>query len=110
MKNNNDFEQFLVEKDMRKDTFSLQEVTLEDVWQVINEISPKSSSGIDQIPAKLVCKAKNSLLLPLKLIINKIFKTGKFPDQLKISKITPVFKKRFVYASKFQAHLPTKCI
>ena len=110
MKSNNDFKQFLSDKNRRKDTFSLQEVTLEDVWKFIKQICPKISSGIVQIPAKLVCKTANSLLLPLKLIINKIFKSGKFPDQLKISKITPVLKKKILYAPKFQAHLQTKCI
>ena len=102
VKDNNDFEQFLAAKDMRKDTFSLQDVTLEEVWKVIKEISPKSSSGIDKIPARLVCKTANSLLLPLKLIINKIFKSGKFPDQLKTSKITPVLKKGLFMLQNFR--------
>ena len=64
-----------------------------DVWSIIKDIKPKSSSGFDYIPNKLVCKAAPSLIAPLVFIINKSFSNGKFPDLLKTSKINPIHKK-----------------
>ena len=36
--------------------------------------------------------AKNALVKPLTIIINQIIVTGIFPDQLKISKVIPLYK------------------
>ena len=87
------FEHFLNEKDKRVNTFHLKEIDLNEVLDVIKDIKPKSSSGFDSIPNKLVCKAAPSLIAPLKFIINKSFSNGKFPDLLKTSKINPIHKK-----------------
>ncbi|KAI0243216.1 hypothetical protein LSAT2_024300, partial [Lamellibrachia satsuma] len=36
---------------------------------------------------------KDALVEPLKLIINQTFVNGTFPDNLKIAKVFPIFKK-----------------
>ena len=36
---------------------------------------------------------KDALVEPLKLIINHTFVNGTFPDDLKIAKVIPIFKK-----------------
>ena len=77
------FEHFLNDKDKRVNTFHLKEIDSNDLLDVIKNIKPKSSSGFDSIPNKLVCKAAPSLIAPLKFIINKSFSNGKFPDLLK---------------------------
>ena len=97
-----DFAQFLSTDDLRNDTFKLEDVNLEDVWNIIKSIKPKSSSGIDSIPAKLVCKAATAFLLPMKVIINKSFASGKFPDLLKTSKVTPIPKDKTFEIQNFR--------
>ena len=54
----------------------------------------KSSSGHDGISNKLLKLVKNELKKPLTLIINQMITTGIFPESFKISKITPLYKKR----------------
>ena len=48
---------------------------------------------IDIIPIRLLKKIINYIAEPLTYIINKCFTLGTFPDQLKIARVTPVFKK-----------------
>ncbi|KAI0223620.1 hypothetical protein LSAT2_025220, partial [Lamellibrachia satsuma] len=51
------------------------------------------SCGNDGISTKLLKLMKDALVEPLKLIINQTFVNGTFPDNLKIAKGIPIFKK-----------------
>ena len=53
----------------------------------------KSNTGYDEISNKLVNQARSVLVKPLTLLINQIIHTGEFPDQLKLSRVKPLFKK-----------------
>ena len=53
----------------------------------------KKSSGLDDISTKLLKLIYPVIIKPLVLIINQSLATGVYPDNLKISKITPIFKK-----------------
>ena len=64
-------------------------------------MKPKQSSGPDNIPPKLLKYSAESLKDPLQLIINESFKQ-KFPDQLKISKLTPLYKNGEIVPSNFR--------
>ena len=52
----------------------------------------KSSTGYDNISNKLIKSAQDVPIKPLPLLMNKIIYTGKFPKQLKIAKVKPLFK------------------
>ena len=69
------------------------EVTEECIDSIIKNMKSKSSTGYDNISNKLVKSAKAVLIKPLTLSMNQIIHTGEFPNQLKIAKIKPVFKK-----------------
>ena len=53
----------------------------------------KSSTGYDEISNKLIKQARSVLAKPLTLLMNQIIHTGEFPDQLKLSRVKPLFKK-----------------
>ena len=53
----------------------------------------KSSTGYDEISYKLIKQARSVLVKPLTLLMNQIIHTGEFPDQLKLSRVKPLFKK-----------------
>ena len=58
------------------------------------KLKPKSSSGHDEISTKLL-KLKetiNNLIVPITDIINKSFRTGVVPHQMKIAKVVPIHK------------------
>ena len=59
----------------------------------MNNLPSKSSSGKDQIPTNLLKQIKHCITPSLTLIINQMLNTGIFPDNLKIAKIIPLFKK-----------------
>ena len=63
------------------------------IMRIVNNLKNKSSYGYDCISNLLLKRAKNELIKPLTLIINQTINTGIFPEQLKISKVKPLFKK-----------------
>jgi len=67
--------------------------TRKEVIKAIETLKPKTSSGVDEISAKLIKKCKDELVGPITILINKSLKQGTFPSQLKISKVYPKYKK-----------------
>ena len=65
----------------------------EQVSNIIkNKLKNKTSYGHDIISNKLIKRCKDTLIKPLTLIINQSLTTGIFPNELKISKVKPLFK------------------
>ena len=93
IQSNKTFTDFLDPTEKMTD-FKLEKVTKMDTWRYIKTTTPKTSSGPDQITSKLVNMAAPSLVSPLTIIINSCFEQGTFPNALKISKITPILKKK----------------
>ena len=89
-----DFNCFLDPKDKQTNTFSLKNISKENTWKIIKSISPKKSSGFDEIPSKLLNISAAVLATPLNIIINKAFESGHFPKTLKIAKICPIDKNK----------------
>ena len=67
----------------------------DEIWNIINSLDNKSSSGCDDLSHTLVKSLKNELYMPLTLIINQMLHTGKpiYPSAFKIAKVIPIFKK-----------------
>ena len=64
-----------------------------DVKECIDSLPNKKCEGFDRIPVCILKDCKTILLEPLSDLFDKIYKTGLIPDQWKISKIVPIFKK-----------------
>ena len=64
-----------------------------EVINIINSLDPGKGSGPYSIPSNILKALKANLCYPLTTIINMSFATGVYPDQLKIAKVIPVFKK-----------------
>lgn len=62
------------------------------VSNIINKLKNKSSFGHDNISNILIKQAKDVLVKPLTLLINLTLQTGEFPNELKISRVKPLFK------------------
>jgi hypothetical protein len=50
------------------------------------------SSRYDKISVKLLQAAGGAIVVPLAYIFNQSLKTGNFPDDWKIAKVTPIHK------------------
>ena len=61
-------------------------------WSSSN-IKNKKSSGYDEISSDIIKHISPSVFETLRYIFNLSTEKGIFPDQLKIAKVTPLFKK-----------------
>ena len=60
----------------------------------MNSVNIQKVSGFDQIPAKLIKLGASAKAPPLAYVVNKSYSNGVFPDNLKIAKVKPFYKKR----------------
>ena len=68
-------------------------VIADDIEKIIVSIKSKKSSGHDGLNSIFIKQISQSISLPLSIIINKSLESGSVPDQLKIAKVVPIFKK-----------------
>ena len=75
----------------------LEPVTTKELLQQIKRLNPKKTSGPDSLKPKLIRDSAEHIAKPLTYIINLSFKTGIFPDMLKIAQIVPIYKAKEKY-------------
>ena len=85
-----------------ENTFSFKEITKSETYKILKSIKPKNSTGPAGIPAKLINKGANLLKEPMQVLINQSLKQGKFADNLKKSKLIPIFKSGELIRSNFR--------
>ena len=74
-------------------SFKFQCVEATDVLNIISDLAPKNSCGVDNISSKLLQRISIITAAPLAHIINQSLCTGIFPDRLKIARVMPLYKK-----------------
>lgn len=79
-------------RERQRETFSLTHVTEKELLDVIKGLN-YSSPDNDGLPMKIIKEVAKILLLVLLQICNSSFKSGIFPDQQKIAKVTPIYIK-----------------
>ena len=80
--------------------FLFNEVSLADIEEELSNLNTKKSSTLKNIPAKILKISRNSRSETLKALFNKTVLTGNFPNELKLSGVTPVLKKENPLKSK----------
>ena len=85
------FKDYLSERLQYK--FKFEMVDEPTVNKIIEQMTPKTSCGHDNISMKMLKTLKNILLEPLTININQMLNTGIFPDRLKIARVKPLYKK-----------------
>ena len=53
-----------------------------------------ASSGIDEISCKIIKKVIHFIAMPLSYIFNSSLSSGDVPENMQISKIIPLYKKK----------------
>ena len=64
-----------------------------EVFSYLSNLNFSHSCGHDNLSSFTLKYIANEISECLTLIINQSFTRGKFPDQLKIAKVVPIFKK-----------------
>ena len=68
-------------------------ITEEEVIDVLCALDASKSHGYDNLSVRLIKDAAPFIVYPLTYIFNLSLEMGKFPDALKIAKVTPLYKK-----------------
>lgn len=89
---NNHLDQPIFIRNRTTKTYDFQEVTPSQVQHVIASLKNTASCGHDNIPTKVFKENASKLSGYIATIINKSIGTGIFPEELKITKITPIHK------------------
>lgn len=74
-------------------SFFFHPTTPNEVSKIILNLKNKSSTGVDEIPVKLLKYANEAISIPFAHFINLSLELGQFPDELKIGKVIPVYKR-----------------
>ncbi len=72
---------------------TLQETTEAEILQTVQKMKPKTSCGVDGLSNKVIKRIILHILAPLTYIINYHIKRATFPDEWKIAKVIPIYKK-----------------
>jgi len=75
-------------------TFFLYPTDPYEVQRIILSLNNTSSTGIDEIPVKVLKSVVEYIKMPISHMINCSFETGIYPHYFKLSKIVPLYKKK----------------
>ena len=86
--------QRILERHSQQENFHVERINVLDTKKAIDKLDVHKASGYDDIPARFVKILKNDLAQPITTVINKCIEQNIFPDKLKMSNISPVYKKK----------------
>ena len=72
--------------------FSFRPVTDSEITKILSNIDSKKSTGVDNIPAKIVKSCSSPLSGVLASLFNSTFQHSKFPASLKGAQVVPIHK------------------
>jgi len=84
---------FYSKKGVFKNVFSFALVSESTVLKYINHLSHSKATGLDGIPARFVKDGAAVIAGPLTHIINLSLIQGRVPDDLKMARVVPLYKK-----------------
>jgi hypothetical protein len=79
-------------QDAAKHSMFLSPTDPMEIEQIINHLKGKKTAGVDGISTKLLKTIKHGIIKPISILINKSLEEGVCPDELKMTKIVPIFK------------------
>lgn len=74
-------------------SFTFSHVTQDQVMAIIASLNDRKAAGFDGFKTTFIKKIANFIVSPLCNIINRSIDTSIFPDDMKLAKITPLYKK-----------------
>ncbi|XP_072028067.1 uncharacterized protein [Amphiura filiformis] len=81
-------------KDIVPDSFELQEVSEKFVLNEIQSLDINKSTGLDGIPARFIKDAAEVIKGPITYIVNFSLRSGIVPNDMKLAKVIPIYKKK----------------
>ena len=75
-------------------TLFINPTDTQEILNIIKNMKPKTSSGHDNINAKLLKEVQNEIKEPLCVLMNKSLANGIFPNIFKIAEVIPIYKNK----------------
>ena len=72
--------------------FIFANITYQKVYEILNQLKSKNSSGIDNISTKLLKEIMPFIIDPVVHVFNLSLRSGYIPDSYKCAKVIPIFK------------------
>ena len=73
--------------------FRIRQIDESEVFTMLNRLNVNKSAGVDSLGPRLLKLAAPAICHCVTYMINKSITYGIFPDELKVAKVTPIFKK-----------------
>ena len=70
----------------------LEDTTSDEICNIINSLDQNKACGADEISVSILKKINSSVSPIISLLINNSFKTGIYPECLKLAKVVPIHK------------------
>ena len=83
------YQRYLAGTDKR---FELQPTNPNKVFSFLNKLDKSKATGLDTISARFVRECADLICVPICDIFNQSISQGKFPDDWKYARVTPLFK------------------
>lgn len=80
-----------IDKNMENSIF-MKEATANEIMEISKKMKPKDSKDIYGMSSNLLKNIMPSIAEPLGLVFTRCLNEGHFPEQLKMSKVVPLFK------------------
>ena len=90
--------------------FNFNSISEASILGVIKKLKPKTSAGVDCVSNKLLKQIAHLIINPLHYLINLSLQTGFVPQQIKISKIIPLYKTGSGDKNNFSNYRPISII
>ena len=71
----------------------IKPVVTEEIFKIFNKFKQNKSPGDDDMGKLVVKRVESEISESITMIFNGSFSTGDFPDNLKIAKVIPIYKK-----------------
>ena len=93
-----DFKNFLSSASTSLDEYLLQDEQLNEAF---NSLKANKNPGFDDISPSIVKRCHENIFNPIKHVFSLSLKQGLFPENLKIARVPPIFKKdeKFLFAN-----------
>ena len=75
-------------------SFVLHEVSEDFVYDELNNLNISKSTGLDGLPARFLKDAAEVIKYPITSVINLSIRSQVFPNEMKVAKVKPLFKKK----------------
>ena len=74
-------------------SFSFEPVAYASVLKLLQQLNPSKRAGIDNLTGKFLKDGATVLASPIKDLVNLSISLSSFPDDCKIAKLMPLYKK-----------------